>query len=389
MITVEQALEQLFALVTPMAVENVPLIHAAGRVLAHDVTAQRDQPPFAASSMDGYAIAGPARAGAQFTVIGESAAGRGYTGIVNAGQAVRIFTGAPMPSGTNHVVIQENTQQNETGITLTCDQPTPYVRPVGDDFLLGDAMQAPRVLSPADVALLAAMNVAHVPVRKRPDVALIATGDELVPPGQTPGPDQIIASNAYGLHGLLARTGAAPRLLPIAPDTVDGLTQCFELAKGSDLIVTIGGASVGDHDLVGRVAQTMGMEQAFYKIRMRPGKPLMAGRMGNAAMVGLPGNPVSSMVCGHVFLRPIINAMLGISHAPMPRISMPITADLPANGGREHYMRAHRTPDGVQAFDRQDSALLSVLSQADCLIVRPVDDSARKAGQMVDVIPLD
>lgn len=390
MISVSDALERLFALVATLDVEPVPLVEASGRVLAHDVAATRDQPPFAASAMDGYAIRDDAAApGARFAVIGEAAAGHGFGGAVRDGEAVRIFTGAPLPAGTDRVVMQEDVTVDGAWITLSQSlDPKDHVRPAGSDFRVGDTLSAPRVLRPADVALLAAMNVALVPVRRRPEVALIATGDELVMPGDDPGPDQIIASNSFGLKALLEEAGAHVRLLPIARDSVVSLSTAFDLARGADLIVTIGGASVGDHDLVGRVAGDLGMDRAFYKVAMRPGKPLMAGRMGDAAMVGLPGNPVSAMVCGHVFVAPMIRVMLGLPAAPAPRNRARLAAPLEANGPREHYMRARLTPEGLVAETRQDSALLGVLAQADALLVRAPNDPARDAGDTVDYLPI-
>ena len=390
MISVSDALEQLFTLVAPLDIEQVPLAGAAGRVLARDVKAVRDQPPFAASAMDGYAIGGGAAApGARLTVIGEAAAGHGFAGAVGPGEAVRIFTGAPVPDGATRVVIQEDVTRDGLCITLGDRLESKHnIRPAGSDFRVGDTLSAPRVLRPADVALLAAMNAATVPVRRKPEVALIATGDELVMPGGDPGPDQIIASNSFGLKALLEEAGAQARLLPIARDNAASLTTAFDLAKGADLIVTIGGASVGDHDLVGQVAGDLGMQRAFYKVAMRPGKPLMAGRMGDAAMVGLPGNPVSAMVCGHVFVVPMITAMLGLGATPAPRRTARLAAQLVANGPREHYMRARLTPDGLVAETRQDSALLGVLAQADALLVRGADDPARAEGDMVEYLPI-
>jgi molybdopterin molybdotransferase len=390
MIPVSDALDRLFALVAPLDIEDVPLVEAAGRVLARDVAAARDQPPFAASAMDGYAISGAAAApGARFTVLGEAVAGHGYCGYVGAGEAVRIFTGAPLPEGADRVVMQEDVTA-EGGVITLSDRldPKPHVRPAGSDFRVGDALSGPRVLRPADIALLAAMNIASVPVRRKPEVALIATGDELVMPGEDPGPDQIIASNTFGLKAMFEGCGARARLLPIARDSVASLRAAFDLARGADLVITIGGASVGDHDLVGRVAGDLGMERAFYKVAMRPGKPLMAGRMGDAAMVGLPGNPVSAMVCGHVFVVPMLHVMLGLGAAPALRRSVRLAAPLDANGPREHYMRARLTPEGLVAETRQDSALLGVLAQADALLVRAPHDPAREAGDMVDYLPI-
>lgn len=390
MISVEQALGHLFALVSPLEAEKVPLTQAAGRVLAVDAVAMRDQPPFAASAMDGYAMRGSEIAvGAAFDVIGESAAGHGFDGLCGPGQAVRIFTGAPVPAGADHVVIQEDTERRNDRITLTEKLGTgANIRPAGADFRVGDRLTAPRLLRPSDIALLASMNIAEAEVARRPDVALISTGDELVMPGENPGPDQIIASNTFGLKALLEGAGARARILPIAGDSRPLLEAAFELARDADLIVTIGGASVGDHDLVGPVAESLGMERTFYKIAMRPGKPLMAGRMGGAVMVGLPGNPVSAMVCGQVFLVPVIRAMLGLGDVPAPRMRARLAADLPANGPREHYMRAFVRDGAITAETRQDSALLTVLADANALLIRPAADGPRPAGEIVDYIPI-
>lgn len=389
MISVAEALDQLFALVTPTDTETVPLRHASGRVLAAPVRATRAQPPFASSAMDGYAVPTAAPApGDTFEVIGEAAAGHAWQGRIGPGQAVRIFTGAPVPEGGKCVVIQEDVTRSGDMITLA-ENPDkgPYIRLRGGDFDEGTTIEAPRRLSPADLSLLAAMNIPQVPVHRRPEVALIATGDELVQPGEDPRPDQIIASNAVGLAAMVDAEGGTARVLPIARDTRESLAQSLDFARGADLIVTIGGASVGDHDLVGEVLGDAGT-RAFYKVAMRPGKPLMAGRIGEAAMVGLPGNPVSSLVCGHVFLMPMLRTLQGLPAAPAPRRSVRLGAPLGANGPREHYMRARLGPDGVTAYDRQDSSLLTILAEADALIVRPPRDPARATGDTVDILPL-
>lgn len=390
MISVEDALDRLLALVSPLGSEDVPLRLAAGRVLARDASASRTQPPFSASSMDGYALRrAEVEPDAMFKVIGEAAAGRRFTGTVKAGQAVRIFTGAPVPDGADFVVIQEDTTRRGDLITLGHDiAEKDNIRPAGGDFTAGDTVAAPQLLRPADIALLAAMNIAQVPVTRKPRLAIVATGDELVQPGEEPGEDQIVASNSYGLAAMFEAMGAEVRLLPIARDTAASLKQAFGLARGADLIVTIGGASVGDHDLVAPVAAELGMEQAFYKVAMRPGKPLMAGRIGDAAMIGLPGNPVSAMICGKVFVAPVLRRMLGLGDAPSPMQDAILGADLPANGPRAHYMRAHLRDGAVQPDTRQDSSLLSVLAEAAVLLVRPVDDPPRSAGDTVRVIPL-
>ncbi|MBY6114739.1 molybdopterin molybdotransferase MoeA [Mameliella alba] len=388
MISVSEALDHLFSLASALETETVPLDRAAGRVLARPVSARRDQPPFPASAMDGYAVTAAAP-GDRFTVIGESAAGHRFDGRVGPGQAVRIFTGAPVPPGATRVVIQEDVTRDGDRITLkaTLDD-NPYIRPAGTDFRNGQTVEAPRRLGPQDVALLAAMNIAEVPVTRRPKVALISTGDELVMPGDTPGPDQIIASNTFGLAALLRDLGAEARILPIARDTRESLIHAFGLIEDADLVLTIGGASVGDHDLVAPVAEELGMDRAFHKVAMRPGKPLMSGRLQDAMMIGLPGNPVSAMVCGHVFVAPVIRSLLGLPAAPAPRHTARLSKALTANGPREHYMRAQLTNDGIQALDRQDSSLLSVLGAANALLIRPVGDPPREIGDRVDYLPL-
>lgn len=390
MISVAEAMEQLFALVSPLETETVDLVQAAGRVLAEPVEARRDQPPFPASSMDGYAIKGvEAMRDAQFRVIGESVAGRRFDGRVGAGQAVRIFTGAPVPEGTDHVVIQEDVRRDGHLISLLEDPDgKDNIRPAGTDFRSGARIDAPLRLRPADIALLAAMNIGQVSVRRKPTVALISSGDELVLPGDDPGPDQIIASNTFALKAMLDAAGADARILPIARDTLPSLMTAFSLAEGADLIVTIGGASVGDYDLVADAAAELGMTQSFYKVAMRPGKPLMAGQMGGSAMVGLPGNPVSAIVCGEVFLKPMIARMLGFDAAAPARREAVLSEPLPANGPREHYMRAVVDADGIHAFGQQDSSLLSILTRANALLIRPPRDKARNPGETVPYLPI-
>ncbi|MDK3016427.1 molybdopterin molybdotransferase MoeA [Pseudodonghicola flavimaris] len=389
MITVDEARAKLFDLAAPLDEEEVPLTEAAGRVLARPVAARRDQPPFAASSMDGYAVkTTEVQLHAMFKVIGEAAAGRRFDGAVHAGQAVRIFTGAPLPEGADFVVIQEDISRTGDLITIVNEPGSnDNVRPLGGDFRAGLTVEAPRLLRPADLALLAAMNIDRVPVVRKPTVALISTGDELVMPGEAPGQDQIIASNTFGLKAMLEESGAEARILPIARDSHASLAMAFDLARGADLVVTIGGASVGDHDLVGQVAETLGMERSFYKVLMRPGKPLMAGRLRGAAMVGLPGNPVSAMVCGHVFVLPMIRAMLGLGAAAPGLKRAELARDLPANGPREHYMRASVNAQGwLTPADTQDSSFLSILAGSNALLRRPIGDPARAAGEVVEYL---
>lgn len=389
MIAVAEALQRLLALVTPLTIEEVPLIEATGRVLARPVAAQRQQPPFDASAMDGYALRSADLApGARLRVVGESAAGERHRSPVQPGEAVRIFTGAPVPEGADHVIIQENVTRDGNEITINDLGKGANIRPAGGDFSVGDTLDAPRRLRPADIALLAAMNVVHVPVARRPVVALIATGDELVQPGEDPGPDQIIASNSYGLHGMLRAAGAEVRMLPIAPDDLDAIVQRFEMAADADLVVSIGGASVGDHDLIIPAMDRLGIDRAFYKVAMRPGKPLMAGRFGDSVMIGLPGNPVSAMVCATLFLRPVVDAMQGLPAGLPATTAMPLAAPVSANGPRAHYMRGRRQQGAVVPMASQDSSLLSLLAEADCLILRPPEAPAAAAGDSVAVIAL-
>jgi molybdopterin molybdotransferase len=389
MISVEEALQHCLALAAPLVSESVPLAQAAGRWMNAPAVATRDQPPFAASAMDGYAVQGDPGPDDNFLVIGEAGAGHAFDGQIGPGQAVRIFTGAPVPDGATRVIIQEDVVRLGDRIILKDGLDTGlHIRPLGQDFRVGDSL-TPRRLRPNDLALLAAMNIPTVTVTRKPIVALIATGDELVMPGEAPRPDQIIASNSFALKAMIEAEGGIARLLPVARDTEAELATVLALAEGTDLIVTIGGASVGDHDLVGKVA---GFEASFWKIAMRPGKPLMAGRLNGVPMLGLPGNPVSAIVCGHLFLLPMVRAMLGDpAPSPQPRKAL-LAVDLPATGPRTHYMRARLQPaDGmpeIAPFDRQDSALLSILGQADALLIRPKDDGPRGAGSTVDYLSL-
>lgn len=393
MITVEEALDRVLALAGPPATETVPLRAALGRVLAAPAVAGLDQPPFAASAMDGYAIrTEDHHPGAMLTVRGEAAAGRAHSAPLATGQAVRIFTGAPVPPGAGVVVLQEDVTRAGDTITLP-DRLSDHdnIRPLGQDFRKGQALSAPRRLGARDLALLAAMNVAEVVVARRPVVAIMATGDELVMPGETPGPDQILCSNSFALAALAEGAGAEVRMLPIARDTEDSLRFTFGLAQGADLIVTSGGASVGEHDLVGKVAADLGLERSFWKIAMRPGKPLMAGRMGAAAMLGLPGNPVSAVVCAHLFLLPLLGAMQGLDDRPRPLRAV-LDADQGPTGPRTHYMRARLIPGDdlprITPFTNQDSALLGLLAEADALLIRPQGDGPRRAGEIVEYLPI-
>lgn len=396
---VEDALRRLLADATATETEQVLLAQANGRVLAAPLVSTRTQPPFAASAMDGYAVRHDdlQASGTVLEVIGEAPAGHGFNGRVDTGQTVRIFTGAPVPEGTDTILIQENASRQDTRITVL-EPPArgAHVRPAGLDFCEGDVLlEPPLKLSYRHLALAAAMNHAVVPVRRRPRVAILATGDELVRPGATPGPDQIIASNHAGIAALVEDCGGEPLDLGISPDNPVALAGHVRtaLTERADILVTLGGASVGDHDLVQEVLGQEGMELAFWRIAMRPGKPLMAGRLGHTKVLGLPGNPVSSLVCGLLFLKPLVRAMLGMPPENLAPSTAVLTAPLPQNDRRQDYVRAKLSEDGnggklVTPFSRQDSSMLNLLAKSGALIIRPPHAPALEAGAKVPLLPL-
>ena len=390
MISIDEALTRVLALAHAPQPEDIAIADAAGRALHAPVTARLTQPPFDAAAMDGYAlrqadIAQPLR------VIGESAAGHPWQGKAVPGTAIRIFTGAAVPPGYDRVVMQENTTRDGDLLMVTDPSGGPHIRPSGNDFAEGDGFDPQRPLTPADIGLLAAMNIPKVSVARRPRVAILATGDELLPPGTTPAPGQIICSNDIVIAALARAAGAEAQVLPIAGDTESSLRDSFARAAGADLLVTIGGASVGDHDLVGGVAESLGMRRAFYKIAMRPGKPLMAGSIDTSVMLGLPGNPVSSIVCAILFMQPLILRMQGLPGATPIRKAR-LAQDLPSEGPRQHYLRATLTEGDdlplIHPFGDQDSARMALMSGADALLIRPANDGVRKTGEIIEFIPL-
>jgi len=397
-LTVEAALARILDDVAPLETEPVPLERAAGRVLAAPLLARLTQPPFAASAMDGYAVrAGDVvRLQTTLEVIGEAAAGRGFRGSVGPGQAVRIFTGAPVPAGADAIVIQENTEQAANLVTIRQGEIDPgYIRPRGFDFTGGQRLlEAGRRIGAREITLAAAAGHDRLEVHRQPRVAILATGDELVPAGTIPGQDQIVCSNTHGIAAMVKAAGGAPQLLGIAGDTRESLDAHVAKAGGADILVTVGGASVGDHDLVAPVLQARGMQLDFWKILMRPGKPLMFGRLGQQRVLGLPGNPVSALICTRVFLLPLLARLTGHRSASEMTSHARLSVALPANGPRQHYMRAitEAGPDGsrqVRPVRSQDSSLLSPLAEADCLIVRAPGATAAPAGANVAILPIN
>lgn len=407
LLPVEDALARILEALSPLPAEMVPVSEALGRVTAEPILARRTQPPMAVSAMDGYAVraADVASVPATLTRIGSAPAGGGFAGTVGPGEAVRIFTGGPVPDGADAVVIQEDVDASaeEDGATLTVREGAAagtYVRPAGLDFKEGDVgVPAGRRLTARDIGLAAAMNVPWIAVRRRPRVAILSTGDEIVRPGELTEPSRIVSSNAYALAAVVKAVGGEPVDLGIAPDDSDTLRTLAAGARGADLLLTSGGASVGRHDLVQQALGdgTLGedaLRVGFWQIAMRPGKPLIFGHFGRTPMLGLPGNPVSTVVCATVFLRPALERLLGLPTGPASLSEAVLAVDLKPNDRRQDYMRAtsESGPDGrriVTPFVRQDSSMMSRLAEADCLLVRPPHDPARRAGDTVSVLPLD
>lgn len=397
MISVEEALARISEAMPLMTSETVALPDGLGRTLAEDLTARRTQPPFDASAMDGYAVRHEdLNIPAELNLIGEAPAGAAFQGLVGQGQAVRIFTGGPVPTGADTVVIQENTERDGDRVRiLEGTYKGRNIRKAGVDFEAGQMLlKTGTLLTPRHLALAAAMNIPWLQVRRRPRVALLATGDELVQPGETANPSQIISSNSHGLAAFVTAWGGEPINLGIAPDDADSLTRMAEGAQGADLFVTLGGASVGDHDLVQKVLGKGGLDVDFWKIAMRPGKPLIFGHFKDCPMIGLPGNPVSAMVCALLYVKPSLSAMLGrSSEAGATHLrSACLTQALPQNGQRQDYMRGKVSRDEtgdafVTPYSAQDSSLLSVLAEADCLIVRAPEAPAVDEGERVTIVP--
>lgn len=396
MLTLAEAQARLLAGVEALPATRVPLAEANGRYLAEGVTARLTQPPFAASAMDGYAIRWADLPG-PWRIVGESAAGAGWRGTLRPGEALRIFTGAPLPEGADTIIVQEDVARDGDLLAMTGDGPPAigaHIRHAGLDIRAGATIaSAGTRLTPALLALCAAAGHGAVAVRRSPRVALLSTGDELVPPGVAPGPDQIVSSNGVLLAAAVEATGGIPVDLGIVRDDRAALAAALGEAEGCDLLLTVGGASVGDRDLVVPALEQAGATIDFWKIAIRPGKPMLSGRLGTLRVIGLPGNPVSAFVCAHLFALPLIRALQGAPHpVPAPMTATTTTA-LAANGPRQDHLRARLVATGrglqVTAAPVQDSSMLSVLAASNALIVRPPGAPALEAGGAVPVLPLD
>jgi molybdopterin molybdotransferase len=397
MISVEEARDRLLAPLRPLGAEQVALTDALGRVLAEDLVSRRTQPPFAVSAMDGYAAraADLSAIPARLRVVGAVPAGQSFAGVVGAGEAVRIFTGAPVPAGADCIVIQEDTEREGDVVVVTEAAPAGrYVRPAGLDFRDGEAgLPAGRRLTVRDIGFAAAMNRPWLLVRRRPRIAILPTGDEVVMPGDPVGPNQIVSSNGLALGALVSACGGIPLQLPVAPDDSDALQRIAAGAQGADLFVTTGGASVGEHDLIREALGRSGLTLDFWTIAMRPGKPLMVGRYRDTPMIGLPGNPVSSLVCGLIFVKPAIERLLGLAIEDDRPTRVRLGTPLAANDRRQDYLRAalRREADGTLValpFAKQDSSMISLLARSDCLVIRPPHAPPAAAGDWVDIVPL-
>ena len=392
MLEVGEAQARILAALATLPAETVPLQAALGRVLAADIRATRDQPPAAVSAMDGYAVrAADTQAASWLEVIGEVAAGQPARFRIGSGEAARIFTGGLLPDGADAILIQEDAIAQ--GGRVQAKEPVAmglFVRERALDYRAGwVGLAAGQRLDPRHIGLAASLGAAWVEVRRRPRIGVLATGDELVLPGRVPAPHQISSSNSFTLGAMIGCWGGEAVDLGIAPDEPAALGASLDAAKGLDLLVTSGGASVGDHDLVQSVAGERGLELDFWKIRMRPGKPLIFGRIGEVPLLGLPGNPVSAAVCGIVFLRGAIRRLSGLDPT-LPSGTAPLAEPLPAGGERQEYLRAERDDEGnVRTTGRQDSSMFAALTKADVLLVRPPRDRALERGATVTVIDLE
>lgn len=392
MLVLAEAQQRLLSTSTPLPLETLPIEQAAGRWLAEPLEARRTQPAADLSAMDGYAMRAQDLPG-PWRVVGESAAGHPWPHPVQPGKAIRIATGALMPQGADAMVLQEDVTRDGDHLALTGDAPHPpgrHIRRTGLDFTQGTPLlPAGTRLGPAQIALAISGGHGSVSVRRLPRVTIIDSGDELVPPGADPLPHQIPASNGAMLAAMVAATGAQVTQIGPVRDDLDALIAALNSAQDADVIVTSGGASVGDHDLIRPALQAWGAELAFWRVAMRPGKPLMHAQRGELHVLGLPGNPVSGLVCGHFFLLPMLRAMMGAGAVLPRRLGARLTAPVPAGGKRQEFLRGLWDGETVTPNPMRDSSALAALAASNCLIDRPIDAEAAETGANVGIYLLD
>ena len=390
MISVDEAIKSILSDLPTTSTETISIFNAVGRVLAQKVISKINQPPFSSSAMDGYAIPDKMpQVGSSYKVIGEVSAGTTFNKSIGEDETVRIFTGAPIPKGTEKVIIQENIKRSgETVKIISNDNSNNYIRPQGCDYQSGTSIEPNSILDAPTLALIASMNISDVTVYKKPTVAIITTGNELIMPGEKLKRGKIVSSNSVGVSASLMLNGANTKILPIAKDDPESLKYIINISLASDFIVTIGGASVGEYDIVKDVLLELGLKIKFSKVSMRPGKPLFSGKLGSSTVIGLPGNPVSALICTEIFIVPAIKKFLKLNETNYHNRFAELSHNLPKNGPRTHYMRAKLDEDSnvVKVDANQDSSLLSILAKSNALVIREPNAKEIQKGKLIPIM---
>ena len=390
MISVDEAIKSILSDLPTTSTETISIFNAVGRVLAEKVISKINQPPFSSSAMDGYAIPDKMpQVGSNYKVIGEVSAGTTFNKSIGEDETVRIFTGAPIPKGTEKVIIQENIKRSgETVKIISNDNSNNYIRPQGCDYQSGTSIEPNSILDAPTLALIASMNISDVTVYKKPTVAIITTGNELIMPGEKLKKGKIVSSNSIGVSASLMLNGANTKILPIAKDDPESLKYIINISLASDFIVTIGGASVGEYDIVKDVLLELGLKIKFSKVSMRPGKPLFSGKLGSSTVIGLPGNPVSALICTEIFIIPAIKKFLKLNETNYHNRFAELSHNLPKNGPRTHYMRAKLDEDSnvVKVDANQDSSLLSILAKSNALVIREPNAKEIQKGKLIPIM---
>lgn len=390
MISVDEAIKSILSDLPTTSTETISIFNAVGRVLAQKVISKINQPPFSSSAMDGYAIPDKMpQVGSNYKVIGGVSAGTTFNKSIGKDETVRIFTGAPIPKGTEKVIIQENIKRSgETVKIISNDNSNNYIRPQGCDYQSGTSIEPNSILDAPTLALIASMNISDVTVYKKPTVAIITTGNELIMPGEKLKKGKIVSSNSIGVSASLMLNGANTKILPIAKDDPESLKYIINISLASDFIVTIGGASVGEYDIVKDVLLELGLKIKFSKVSMRPGKPLFSGKLGSSTVIGLPGNPVSALICTEIFIVPAIKKFLKLNETNHHNRFAELSHNLPKNGPRTHYMRAKldEVSNVVKVDANQDSSLLSILAKSNALVIREPNAKEIQKGKLIPIM---